>query len=97
MFENDNITFMVANENGEAVECEVLFTFESDETGKHYIVYTDHMMDDDGTERVYASSYDPDDKYGELIPVEDDEDWETIAGIIDALLVENMENMELEN
>ena len=97
MFENDNITFMVANENGEAVECEVLFTFESDETGKHYIVYTDHMMDDDGTERVYASSYDPDDKYGELIPVEDYEEWETIAGIIDALLVENMENMELEN
>ena len=33
-------TFTVLNDEGKEVECEVLFTFESEETHKNYLVYT---------------------------------------------------------
>ena len=38
---NEEMTFKVLNDEGKEMECEVLFTFESDETGRNYIVYTD--------------------------------------------------------
>ena len=39
---DETMTFKVINDEGKEVECEVLFTFESDETKKNYIVYTDN-------------------------------------------------------
>ena len=56
---NENLSFTVINSDGFEVECEVLFTFESEETGKNYIVYTDNTVDEDGNTKVYASIYDP--------------------------------------
>ena len=41
------MTFKVMNDEGKEVECEVLFTFESDETKKNYIVYTDNTTDEE--------------------------------------------------
>ena len=52
--ENEKMTFKITNENGIEVEYEVLFTFESDETKKNYIVYTDNRLDEDVNTRVYA-------------------------------------------
>ena len=40
--------FTVYDENGNEVVYDVLFTFESDETGKNYIVYTDNSKDEAG-------------------------------------------------
>ena len=42
---DEKMTFKVMNEEGKEVECEVLFTFESEETKKNYIVYTDNTND----------------------------------------------------
>ena len=39
---DETMTFKVINDEGKEIECEVLFTFESDETKKNYIVYTDN-------------------------------------------------------
>ena len=39
------------DENGKEKECEVLFTFESEETNKNYMVYTDHTQDEAGNTR----------------------------------------------
>ena len=52
---NEKMSFKVIDEKGNEIECEVLFTFESDETGKNYIVYTDNTTDDLGNTKVYAS------------------------------------------
>ena len=41
----EKMTFKVFDDNGKEIECEVLFTFESDETHKNYIVYTDNTTD----------------------------------------------------
>ena len=34
--------FTIVNDEGKEIECEILFTFDSDETKKSYIVYTDN-------------------------------------------------------
>ena len=49
--------FTVIDEKGQKIMCEVLFTFESDETKKNYIVYTDNSLDENGNVKVYASIY----------------------------------------
>ena len=50
---------IITNNEGKQLECDVLFTFDSDETGKSYIAYTDNTKDENGNIRVYASIYDP--------------------------------------
>ena len=58
----ERMTFNITNDEGQEVECEVLFTFESDETGKNYMVYTDNTVDEEGNTKVYASIYNPDEE-----------------------------------
>lgn len=79
------MTFKVINDEGKEVECEVLFTFESDETKKNYIVYTDNTIDDEGNTKVYASIYNPDEDETKLIPIESDKEWKIIETILDEL------------
>lgn len=47
----EKMTFKALNKDGVEVECEVLFTFESDETKKNYMVYTDNTTDENGNVR----------------------------------------------
>ena len=79
------MTSKVINDEGKEVECEVLFTFESDETKKNYIVYTDNTIDEDGNTKVYASIYNPDEDETKLIPIETDKEWKIIETILDEL------------
>ena len=58
---------VIKNDKGEILECDVLFTFDSDETGKSYIAYTDNTKDEQGNIKVYANIYDPN---GELLRLE---------------------------
>ena len=83
----ETMTFKVMNDEGKEVECEVLFTFESDETKKNYIVYTDNTLDDEGNTKVYASIYNPEEegKETKLLPIEDDKEWKIIETILDEL------------
>ena len=76
------MTFMAANAEGKQVECEVLFTFESEETNKNYIIYTDNTSDEAGNIRVYASVYNPDEESSELLPVETEKEWKVIETIL---------------
>lgn len=79
------MTFKVTNEEGKEVECEVLFTFESDETKKNYMVYTDNTLDDEGNTKVYASIYNPDDEETKLLPIETEKEWKIIETILEEL------------
>lgn len=79
------MTFKITNDEGKEVECEVLFTFESDETKKNYIVYTDNTVDDEGNTRVYASVIKEDAGKTRLLPVESDKEWKIIETVLDEL------------
>jgi len=81
----EKMTFKVINDEGKEVECEVLFTFESDETKKNYIVYTDNTTDEDGNTKVYASIYTPDQDETKLEPIETDKEWKIIETILEEL------------
>ncbi|MBQ9318695.1 MAG: DUF1292 domain-containing protein [Bacilli bacterium] len=83
---NDEImTFKVTNDEGKEVECEVLFTFESDETKKNYIVYTDNTIDQEGNTKVYASIYNPEEVETKLLPIETEKEWKIIETILEEL------------
>lgn len=85
-------TFTIMDENGKEVTCEVLFTFNSDETKKSYIVYTDNTTDNDGNVRVYASIYDPNTENKELKPIESEREWKIVETILDSIQEENNNN-----
>lgn len=78
-------TFTVMDENGKEVTCEVLFTFDSEETKKNYIVYTDNTTDEEGNVRVYASTFDPNAENTELKPIETDREWKIVETILDSI------------
>lgn len=73
--------FTIVNEKGEELECEILFTFDSEETKKSYIVYTDNTTDEAGSTKVYASVYDPTGTDKALKPIETDAEWQVIENV----------------
>ena len=82
------MTFVVINDEGKEIECEALFTFESEETGKSYIVYTDGSVDDDGNTNVFASIYNPEADMQQLLPIETEKEWKMIEIILDEIQAE---------
>lgn len=89
----EKMTFKVTNEEGQEVEYEVLFTFDSDETKKSYMVYTDDSKDEFGNTRVFASAYVQGEEETELLPIETDKEWK----IIETILKELQEEAKGEN
>lgn len=78
-------TFQVISDEGKEVTCEVLFTFDSDETKKSYIAYTDNTLDEVGNVKVYASIYDKTGESKELLPIESEKEWQIIENIFSKL------------
>ena len=90
----EQMKFKVIDENGKEIECEVLFTFESDETNKNYIVYTDNTTDEGGNTKVYASIYTPDSEDLNLQPIETDKEWKIIEVILNEIQDEVKSDVE---
>lgn len=83
--ENNNFAFKIMDENGVERTCEVLFTYDDDNTGKTYIVYTDNTIDDLGNTKVFASTYDPEESPQKLHPLETEEEWQMVEAILEEL------------
>ncbi len=78
--------FSMLDENGNEIIYDVLFTFESEETNKNYIVYTDNKIDEvTGNIEVYASIYDPNDPKSKLEAIETEKEWKVIETILETL------------
>ena len=75
----------ITNDLGEELVCDVLFTFDSDETNKSYIVYTDNTLDENRNIKVYASIFDPNDDNTKLEPIETEKEWKIIENILETL------------
>ena len=89
-------SFSMVDENGKEVVYDVLFTFESDETHKNYIVYTDNSKDEKGNIEVYASTYDPKDPHSKLEAIETEKEWKVIETILETLQ-EEIKNKKTDN
>ena len=94
---NKENTFKIIDKDGKEIEFEILFTFESDETNKNYMVYTDNTTDEEGNTKVYASVFNPNAETLELLPVETEREWKVIETIITSIEEENKKNNETNN
>ena len=83
--DNKDGTFTIKNNKGEELTCNVLFTFDSDEFKKSYIVFTDNTTDENGKIKVYANTYDPSGNDINLGQIETDKEWEVIEGLLASL------------
>jgi len=77
--------FTVIDDKGNEIVCDVLFTFDSDETNKSYIVYTDNTKDENNNIKVYASIYDPNNPNSKLGEINSDKEWKIIENILSTL------------
>ena len=80
---NDIATFSLATTDAEGNEklCQILFTLESEEFGKKYVVFYEISelsdSDEDGDIPLMAASFiENEDGQGELSEIETDEEWE---------------------
>lgn len=78
-FENEKITI---EKDGKEVECDILFTFDSDDTLKSYVGYTDHSIASNGRKNIYVSSYDPLQPVINLNDIDDEKELEMINDVL---------------
>ena len=83
--------FTIVSDTGEEITCEVLFTYEDEKSKNNYIAYTDNTLDDEGNIKVYASIFNPEEENPVLLPIESDEEWKLIEGILSSLSTEEDE------
>ena len=81
----ENNSFKFINDQGVEVTCDILFTFDSEETKKSYVVYTENSKDEEGNIQVFASVYHPNSENSKLEPIETDQEWKIIETILDTL------------
>ena len=81
----DKNQFMMINDDGDQVVCDILFTFDSEDTNKSYIVYTDNSKDEDGNIQVFASIYNPELEDQNLEPITTEKEWQVIEIILDEI------------
>ncbi|GHH97115.1 DUF1292 domain-containing protein [Neobacillus kokaensis] len=82
----------LVNDNGDEELFEILLTFDSDEFEKSYVLFypvgasEDDEDDDDG--EVHAYSYIPTEEggFGELMPIESDEEWDMVEEVFNTFL-----------
>ena len=79
----DTKIMTITDENGQEKEVEIILTFEDDKNKKNYVLFTDANTEDDN---VYAYSYDED---GNMIDIEDEEEWNMCQEVLGAFLEED--------
>ena len=75
-----NNKLKIKNDKGEEKEFDILFSFESENNGKNYVVYTDFTKEND-TIKCYASIY----ENGKLSPVDTEAENKLIEKMITTL------------
>lgn len=71
--------------DGKEVECEILFTFDSEDTMKSYVGYTDNKVDSNSKKNIYVSSYDPILGIGKLESITDDKEKQMIDEVLNSI------------
>ncbi len=70
-------TMIITDENGEEREVEILFTYHNEERGKDYVLFFEKEYPDDIIAMIFNDE-------GELIPIEDDEEFAEVEEVLDA-------------
>jgi uncharacterized protein YrzB (UPF0473 family) len=79
-------TFIACTENGEEIECEVIFTHTDENTGKTYVVYSDNVEDGLGNVGIYTGICVEEDGEEGVYPIQTEEELMMIEDILVELL-----------
>lgn len=77
--ENEKI---VVNKHGKEVECDILFTFDSEDTGKAYVGYSDQSIGANGRKNIYVSAFDPILGMNSLEDITDEKELEMVRQVL---------------
>ena len=77
--EGEKITMI---KDGKEVECNVLFTFDSDDTMKSYVGFTDNTIATNGRKNIYVQSFDPLAPEIKLEDVTDEKELEMVNDVL---------------
>ena len=80
---------IIIKKNGQDVECKVLFTFDSEDTNKAYIGYTDNSIGTNGRKNIYVSAFDPVLGLGTLEDVTSKEELEMISNVLEEIDIQS--------
>jgi uncharacterized protein YrzB (UPF0473 family) len=70
------------NKNGQEIECDILFTFDCEDTMKSYVGYTDHSIASNGRKNIYVSSYSPLGLKQQLEDITDERELEMVNDVL---------------
>lgn len=87
--ENDNS--IVIEKDGQKVNCDIYYSFISDDTKKGYVAFSDHSKDEEGNENIYMGSFDPEVGYDTLSPVTDEKEIEMFNSVLESIKSSVME------
>ena len=71
--------------NGKVIECDILFTFDSEDTMKSYIGYTDHSIASNGRKNIYVSAYNPLLGKDQLEDITDERELEMVQDVLEKI------------
>ncbi len=87
--ENEHRHITIVDEDGNEQLCEVIYTFDSEEFGKSYVLYSiiGAEEDDEGQIEIFASAFTPSEngEDGELEPIETEAEWDLIEEVLNTL------------
>lgn len=81
--DSEESKMIIKDESGVERQYYKLFTFDSDETHKSYVAYTDYSKDENGNIIVRANTYDPTGADLSLKPLTTEKEWKVIEGILE--------------
>lgn len=79
MFKDNKI---IITKDGVDIECDILFTFDSEDTKKSYVGYSDNKIAPNGRKTIYVSSYDPSKEEIELEDITDQRELNMIQDVL---------------
>ncbi len=83
---DDNQQITLIDEKGNEELYQVLFTFDSEDYGKSYVLLYPASEDDDQEVEIQAFSFTPDANgdasSGDLFPIEDDKEWDMVEEVL---------------
>ena len=93
--QNNQDLITLVDDQGNETLYEVLFTFESEDYGKSYILLIPACSEPEEQVDVLAFSFDPNEDgeatEAQLYDIESDEEWDMVEGVLDTFI--NDENM----
>jgi len=89
MNQDEKEYFIVTDENGKEIKCEIIMTFDSDEFHRSYVVY---QIAGDESGEAFAAAYDPESgDEGKLMQIESEAEWEFVEEVLENYLEDEEE------